>query len=145
MKSIAFFNNKGGVGKTTLACNFAAYLAKKEAQSVIVIDCDPQANATQLLLDESVWESIYEDKKAAEEKTVLRALKSIRAGDSSIDPAVTLQGAPRFAVKVLAGHPSLSVIEDRLSSSWGEFLAGTLGGARRSLWARQLVGPLTLT
>jgi cellulose biosynthesis protein BcsQ len=143
VKSIAFFNNKGGVGKTTLACNFAAYLAKKKSQSVIVIDCDPQANATQLLLDDSVWEGIYEDKKAAEEKTVLRALKNIRAGDSTIDSAVTLQDAPRFQVKVLAGHPSLSVIEDRLSSSWGEFLAGTLGGARRSLWARQLLSTLS--
>lgn len=142
MRSIAFFNNKGGVGKTTLACNYAAYLSKVKNQKVIVVDCDPQANATQLLLDETAWEAIYEDKKAAEEKTVLRALKNIRAGDSTIDPGITLQSALRFEVRVLAGHPSLSIIEDQLSSSWGEFLGGKLGGARRSLWARQLISTL---
>jgi len=72
----------------------------------------------------------------------LRALKNIRAGDSTIDSTVTLQSAPRFDIMVLAAHPSLSIIEDQLSSSWGEFLGGKLGGARRSLWARQLISTL---
>ncbi|HZJ08250.1 MAG TPA: hypothetical protein VFD39_01020, partial [Trueperaceae bacterium] len=39
----------------------------------------------------------------------------------------------------LPGHPSLSVIEDRLSASWVDFKAGDLGAARRSLWMRNLV------
>jgi cellulose biosynthesis protein BcsQ len=141
-KSIAFFNNKGGVGKTTLVCNFAAYLAKNGGLEPVVVDCDPQANATQLLLPDTAWEAIYEDREASEKRSVLRALRFIRAGDSGIDPDVELQDAPRFGAKVLAGHPSLSVVEDRLSSSWTEFRGSVLGGARRSLWARELVGAL---
>ena len=106
---------------------------------MVVVDCDPQANATQLLLGDADWETIYEDRSKAENKTVLRALSNIRAGDSTIDDSIELQFSKRFRLKVLAGHPTLSIVEDLLSASWGQFLAGQLGGARRSLWARQLV------
>ncbi len=50
-KSIAFFNNKGGVGKTTFACNMAHYLATRAGQRTILVDMDPQCNATQLTLE----------------------------------------------------------------------------------------------
>lgn len=139
--SIAFFNNKGGVGKTTLACNFAHYLSNA-GTSVTVVDCDPQSNATQLLLEDAAWERLYEDRAASEQGTVLRALRHIRAGDSGVDIDVEVQRSKRFQVDVLAGHPSLSTVEDRLSTSWQEFGNGYLGGARRTLWTRELVAGL---
>ena len=44
----AFANQKGGVGKTTSVVNIAAYLAES-GMRVLVVDLDPQANATSAL------------------------------------------------------------------------------------------------
>ena len=50
MKTIAIVNLKGGVGKTVTAVNVAAILATEYDRRVLLIDADPQANATQSLL-----------------------------------------------------------------------------------------------
>lgn len=50
MKSIAFYNNKGGVGKTTSAINIAYELAKNS--KVLIIDVDGQANCSRFFTEE---------------------------------------------------------------------------------------------
>jgi cellulose biosynthesis protein BcsQ len=62
MKSIAVFNNKGGVGKTTLLANLASYLAIKMGRAVLIVDADPQCNVTQLMFSDLEVDKLYGDK-----------------------------------------------------------------------------------
>ena len=45
MRRIAFINEKGGTGKTTLAVNTAAWLAREQRLKVLLVDLDTQGHA----------------------------------------------------------------------------------------------------
>lgn len=56
---VAVVNLKGGVGKTTLCVNLAYGLAFFESKRVLLIDLDPQANATQYLISQQAYRKLY--------------------------------------------------------------------------------------
>lgn len=135
MKSIAMFNNKGGVGKTTLTCNLASFIATNFNKKVIVVDCDPQCNSTQLIMGIDKSAELYLRKKK-EISTIKDVLQPIEDGDSSINTNLKFLKAKdnRFGVDLLAGHPHFAIIEDQLGAAWGLVRGRQKQGFRQSNW-----------
>ncbi|KKK45993.1 hypothetical protein LCGC14_1737860 [marine sediment metagenome] len=63
---ISFINLKGGVGKTTCCANVAGELAR-ENRKVLVIDADPQANLSTLLMGPRRYEEKFPPNNTAED------------------------------------------------------------------------------
>jgi cellulose biosynthesis protein BcsQ len=141
MKVITLFNNKGGVGKTTLCVNIASYLKKKCGQKVILLDADPQANSTQMMIPEDRWNNFYEEQHSS--ATIMDFLAPLEEGDASIKiieiPYKATDVDNRFGIDLIPGHPRLSIIEDILSDSWNKSVSGDLGGVRKTNWLKMLV------
>ncbi len=139
MSAVAFFNNKGGVGKTTLACNIAAHLSRL-GQRVLLIDCDPQCNSTQLILDADLCDRLYADENPPAE-SIADVVRPIEFGDASINHSVKPLAAAdnRFGIDLVPGHPRLSVLEDQLSQAWTETMGRQIGGFRKTTWASSML------
>ncbi|MFO1007119.1 MAG: ParA family protein [Planctomycetaceae bacterium] len=141
VKSIAFFNNKGGVGKTTLSCNIASHFSKALRKRVLLVDCDPQCNASQLVLCQDRCQEIYQCEDVTKGNTLLSVMQPISEGDSSISSNILpeLSSTNRFEVDLIPGHPGMSVLEDKLSTAWNELRGRQAGGFRVTNWFPQLL------
>ena len=113
MKTIAFFNNKGGVGKTSLVYHLAWMFADLGV-NVVAADLDPQANLTSMFLDESRLEQLWPDGDHPE--SILGTVKPILKGVGDIAPPHVEEIAGDIGL--IVGDLGLSTFEDRLSDSW---------------------------
>lgn len=91
-KIIAFANQKGGVGKTTTAVNLSASLAYRTRGRVLLVDSDPQGNATSGLgvNKREVKHSVYDvvlGNCSAKEAVIRTKYKNLDIIPSSIDLA----------------------------------------------------------
>ncbi|GLU50546.1 ParA family protein [Dyadobacter frigoris] len=142
MISIAMFNNKGGVGKTTLTNNIASYIAENYQKRVLVVDCDPQCNTTQLLMGEEFSTKLYWNREQSSTVTTIsQILQPIEDGDSDISSIIVpiKSSETRFNVDLIPGSPKFSIIEDRLGAAWHELKGGDIGGIRKSNWNKFLI------
>ena len=145
MKTVAMFNNKGGVGKTTLTCNLASFIGEETDLRVLVVDCDPQCNTTQLMLGVDRAAEIYLSDSGANRPTTIRdVLKPFEQGDSSIAELVrVVKGSShRFGVDLLPGDPGLAILEDQLGQAWQGVKGRDFGGFRQTNWNAVLRGKL---
>lgn len=115
MKTITIFNNKGGVGKTTFLCNLAAFMSSRQRKRVLIVDADPQCNATVYLLEDNKIEEIYEGKK---HDTIDTFFDPLRKGKGYLNKDFKTLHSPRFQVDLIAGDPKLALSEDLLASDW---------------------------
>lgn len=144
MVSIAMFNNKGGVGKTTLTNNIASYIADNKSKRVLVVDCDPQCNTTQLIMGEKFASELYWDNSKKDITTISDVLQPIEDGDSDINTNIKViaKSENRFNVDLIPGSPKFSIIEDRLGAAWHDLKGGEIGGIRKTNWNTYLLRSL---
>ena len=71
---IAFFNNKGGVGKTTLVYHLSWAFADL-GRHILAVDLDPQANLTASFLNEDQLEELWPEGPHRKTKENLSVLK----------------------------------------------------------------------
>ncbi len=119
MRTITFFNNKGGVGKTTTVYHVAWMLSDLGIKTVAV-DLDPQSNLTSMFLTDERLESVYENNSPI---TILDAITPIVNGD----PATPVHIEPiTDSLGLIMGNLALSTFEDTLSDAWLKCLNGEI-------------------
>jgi cellulose biosynthesis protein BcsQ len=117
---LTFFNNKGGVGKTSLVYHLAWMFADLGCR-VVAVDLDPQANLTSAFLDDDELEALW--KSEGEADTVYEALRPlIRAVGDVVGARLRVVVPDRLAL--LPGDLSLTLFEDQLSETWPKCLSG---------------------
>lgn len=116
---IAFFNNKGGVGKTSLVYHLA-WMYADLGYNVLAADLDPQANLTSAFLDEERLVQLWVE--GQEKHTIYNFLRPLIRGIGDIATPVVEQVDDMLGV--LAGDLELSKFEDQLSEVWPKCMDG---------------------
>lgn len=113
---VSFFNNKGGVGKTSLVYHLAWMYAERGKQ-VVAVDLDPQSNLSSFFLTEEKIEALW----LAEDQpnTIYRCIQPLIKGIGDIlSPQLEEVELNSVAVALLVGDevPSLKTDPNRLGS-----------------------------
>lgn len=138
MEVVTFFNNKGGVGKTTTIVNLASYLSIYKGKKILLVDLDPQSNSTQIIVPEDQWRNFYGPE--CTKRTIYDYFRLMDAGE----PVLKRYEIPitkdenNFKIDLIPGHPNLSIIDDLMSKSWTGAIGKDKGDLRRLNWLNQL-------
>ncbi len=110
---LTFFNNKGGVGKTSLIYHLA-WMYSSLGKKVVIADLDPQANLTAAFLTEEKIEKLWNEQLLG--STIYHCIKPLTGVGDIVKPVVLQEiNANLF---LIPGDVELSGFEDALSGEW---------------------------
>ena len=116
---LTFFNNKGGVGKTSLVYHLS-WMFSETGHTVVAVDLDAQANLTAAFIDEDELEELWEKRPGP--TTIFKAIKPlIEVGDLE-EPVLR---KPTQNLYLVPGEMALASFEDTLSNEWPRSLDET--------------------
>ena len=120
---LTFFNNKGGVGKTSLVYHLA-WMMSEIGYQVLACDLDPQANLTSMFLDEDRLEAIYVDGDGtpSSSSTIFRCVKPLTEV-ADLQPPKLQKITP--TLHLIPGDLALAGFEDDLSAVWPNALGSS--------------------
>jgi len=114
---LAFFNNKGGVGKTTIVYHLA-WMYADLGMNTVAVDLDPQANLTSAFLADERMMQLWPEGDHPE--TIYGCVQPLIRGIGDVSPPHLERVSPRLAL--LPGDLALSNFEDQLSEVWPKCL-----------------------
>ncbi len=118
---LTFFNNKGGVGKTSLVYHLA-WMLSDSGYRVLACDLDPQANLTAAFLNEEQLEKLWDDGNDASARTILQCVRPLTKVGDIKDPRLA-KITPTLCL--IPGDLALAGFEDTLSSEWPNALGSS--------------------
>ncbi len=129
-KKILFINNKGGVGKTTIAFNTACKLAQKGYKTCIV-DLDPECNTTMSIVgnEEDNGDLFRQSYASQNPKTIYEIIKLQIEGTGD----VIYDEKPKMIqdnLFLIAGDLSMSLFEESASNAYTQAASGQILGFR---------------
>lgn len=110
---LTFFNNKGGVGKTSLVYHLA-WMYADLGKNVVAADLDPQANLTGMFLSEGSLEALWPENGSRD--TVYGAFQPLLEGTGDVKSPDLVR--PEMGLSLIVGDIMLSSAEEELSSQW---------------------------
>ncbi len=115
MKTIALFNNKGGVGKTSLVYHLTWTYADWGLK-IVAADFDPQANLTSMFLEEERLVELWPEEEQGQPRSISATVKPILKGTGDIAPPYVETVTEEIGL--IVGDLGLSLFEDKLSDAW---------------------------
>lgn len=119
---LTFFNNKGGVGKTSLVFHLS-WMLSEMGLNVVAIDLDPQPNLTSAFLSENQLEALWNDESGINTPdTIFKCLRPLMEAGDILEP---LAMKIKKNLHLIPGDLDLAGFEDTLSSAWREAMDST--------------------
>jgi cellulose biosynthesis protein BcsQ len=146
MITLAVFNDKGGVGRTTLVYHLAHMLSRL-GRRILAVDLDPQSDLTSLFLDEDSLEVLWRDDGKmpsgifSDERKIVPSIDIPDGAGTiadSVRPLLERTGDVQFVSPIgitdmlsfIPGSLALNNFESELSARWSEGFSGNSGALR---------------